>query len=75
MDKVIVRNGDDLGAALRELRRLSGQSQSKVAIVVGVDPTYISHLESGRRLPSPTLLLSLLKVLGGELVIQSEENP
>ena len=48
-----------LGTALKRLRGASGLSQKKLAHLLEVDPSYVSHLESGRREPSVRLLRQL----------------
>ncbi|MFG3056635.1 helix-turn-helix domain-containing protein [Kitasatospora sp. NPDC048239] len=54
-----------LGAGIRRLRRAAGLSQTDLA---GPDfsPSYISLLESGRRTPSPDVLVRLAARLGCE---------
>jgi transcriptional regulator with XRE-family HTH domain len=54
-----------LGTAVRRLRDVRGLSQSVLARQMGVDPTYISHLESDRREPS----LRVLRNLAGALQV------
>jgi transcriptional regulator with XRE-family HTH domain len=39
----------DLGVILRVYRRLNGLSQDKLAVVLGYDKTYVSMIETGRR--------------------------
>lgn len=46
---------------IRELRTSASLSQRKLAKRLGVDASYISHLESGRRDPSIELLRKLAK--------------
>ena len=53
-----------LGTALRRLRGASGLSQRELAHLLEVDPSYVSHLESGRRDPSVRLLRQLATHLG-----------
>jgi transcriptional regulator with XRE-family HTH domain len=44
--------------ALTAARERAGLSKRRLAIMVGVEPSYITHIEAGRRLPSlPTLEL------------------
>lgn len=52
-----------LGHAIRNLRKASGLTQKSLAERVGVDPTYLSHVEAGRREPSVTLLRALAREL------------
>lgn len=46
----------ELGLALKRIRLGSGLSQRELAEKLEVDPTYISHLEKGRREPSLSFL-------------------
>lgn len=48
--------------------------QARMAVELGVDPTYISHLEAGRRLPSLDLLARLADLTGKELVVTLKER-
>ncbi len=41
------------GEALRALRERSGYGQTEFASMVGIDRAYLSHIEAGRRNPSP----------------------
>lgn len=52
-----------LGEAIRNLRKASGLTQKGLAGMVGVNPTYLSHVETGRREPSVTLLRALAREL------------
>ena len=45
-----------LGRAMKHIRVLAGRSQRDLAEQLGVDPTYISHLEKDRRDPSVKFL-------------------
>lgn len=53
-----------LGVALRGARLAAGLTQAEVARAAGVDHTYLSHLESGRRLPSRAVLVRMLEAFG-----------
>ncbi|MBK6422341.1 MAG: helix-turn-helix transcriptional regulator [Gemmatimonadetes bacterium] len=52
-----------LGEAIRRLRLAGGYTQKELAERVDSDPTYLSHVESGRREPSLTLLRTLAREL------------
>ncbi len=52
------------GAILRRVRNEKGLSQERLALDGGLDRTFISLLERGKRQPSLTTLLQLSKVLG-----------
>lgn len=50
------------GQRIRELRQKTGLSQEKFALMIGMDRTYFSSVESGKRNIS---LLSLKKIADG----------
>ncbi len=52
------------GAAMKAFRTEKGLSQEKLAHVSGLDRTFISLLERGRRQPSLGSLLTLAQALG-----------
>ena len=53
-----------LGSRVRELRELAGLTQDELAEKIGVDRSYIAHIEHGRaRQPSPDVLLALARAL------------
>ncbi len=54
------------GARLRQLRTTIGLSQEALADLAGLDRTYISACERGRRNPSLLILLRLGAALGVE---------
>jgi transcriptional regulator with XRE-family HTH domain len=51
------------GAALKKLRRARALSQKQLALDCGLDRTYISLLERGRRQPSLGTIFQLSKAL------------
>lgn len=53
-----------LGRAVRELREKQGLSQEKFGLKWGIDRTYVSGLERGRRNPTTTMLLRFSNALG-----------
>lgn len=53
----------NFGKAIRQYRTEADISQRKLAQLIRVTPTYISHLESGRAEPSITLLRKIARVL------------
>ena len=50
------------GMALREVRLASGQSQEALALKVGLDRTFVSATERGRKNPT---LVSMLRLCEG----------
>ena len=60
---------DDFGRRLRELRTKTGLSQEKFALKIGIDRTYYSSVESGKRNVS---LQNIKKIADGLGVSLSE---
>lgn len=54
----------DFGNALREARKALGLSQEDLALICGLDRTYISGLERGRRNPTLKVILLIATKLG-----------
>ncbi len=53
-----------LGNRVRELRKALGLSQEKLAERIGVDRSYIAHIESGRtKMPSADVITALASAL------------
>jgi len=53
----------DYAKALQDARERRGISKRQLAVRAGLDPSYIAHLESGRRKPSLDVLEKLASVL------------
>ena len=53
---------DKFGQRIRELRQKTGLSQEKFALMIGMDRTYFSSVESGKRNIS---LLNIKKIADG----------
>lgn len=53
----------DLGRRIRRARKAKGWFQHDLAARVDVSPEYISHIESGRRVPSPGRALRIAEAL------------
>ena len=58
-----------LGDAIEELRESAGLSQRELAERLDVDPSYLSHLEAGRREPSLKLLRRLSRAVSAPLAL------
>jgi len=54
---------------LKRLREERGLTQKKLSEMAGVYRTYISDVETGRRIPSLTLLEKITKSLGLQLIV------
>jgi transcriptional regulator with XRE-family HTH domain len=67
------------GERLRELRKAKGLNQKELADKVGIDFTYLSKLENGRRFsPKEKIILALAKVLeadSDELLVLAKRMP
>lgn len=56
-----------LGARIKELRKLRGLSQEKLAEMINIDPKHLSRIEVGRSFPSMDTLTAISKSLRVEL--------
>lgn len=52
------------GSTVRELRKLKGLSQEKLAFEVGMDLTSINEIENGRRNPTLRTIIRIARALG-----------
>ena len=52
----------EFGKRIRELRQTTGLSQEKFALMIGMDRTYYSSVESGKR---NIALLNIIKIAKG----------
>lgn len=52
------------GAAVRRLRELKGLAVADLAPLCGITPGYLSHIELGRRRPSPPVFARICDALG-----------
>jgi len=57
------------GRAIRILRVARGLRQQELAVKAGLDPSYVSLLESGKRTPSSDALSAIAKALGSPLEV------
>jgi transcriptional regulator with XRE-family HTH domain len=70
-----VRTGADLGRAIGELRRDSNLTQAGLSELVGLDPKYISKIESGRTVSLLEHELRILRRLGATITIELPDSP
>ena len=54
---------EQIGAAIKAAQKKNGYTQEALAELLGVTPTHIKHIESGRRLPSVEILFSAAGLL------------
>ncbi len=52
------------GKAIKKIRALRGLSQRDLAVAVGVDASYVSHIENGNRIPGIDKIEKIAKGLG-----------
>jgi transcriptional regulator with XRE-family HTH domain len=67
-----------VGRAIRERRKRTGLTISRLADIVGIDPGFLAHIESGRRIPSlPTAadIAEALDITLGELFAPVPKSP
>lgn len=55
---------DDVGNRIRYLRKQSGISQEKLALIAGIDRTYLAGIESGKRNATIISLEKITNALG-----------
>ena len=53
----------DIGARIKETRVKKGFTQEQLAEKVGIGPSHMSHIESGRTVPSFEVFLSIVNAL------------
>lgn len=54
----------DIGQRIKEKRIEKGLTQEKLSELIGVGASHMSHLESGRTVPSMDVFINLCNVLG-----------
>lgn len=52
-----------IGAQIRRMRKAKGMTQEQLAEKAGVDVTHISHIETGRSIPSLEMIISFINAL------------
>ncbi|MEF2251295.1 helix-turn-helix transcriptional regulator [Ralstonia solanacearum] len=60
---VRVSGATAIGVVLKQLRRQRAMTQEQIAVEAGLDRTYVSYLETGRRSPSLDTMLALSTAL------------
>ena len=55
---------EDVGNRIRYLRKQRGISQKKLAIIAGIDRTYLAGIESGKRNATIISLEKIINALG-----------
>ena len=65
----------EIGKNLKVLRNSAGLSQAKLAEKLGMDRSYYSLFESGRRIPDIDLLYSVAKLFGVSVELLIEADP
>ncbi|GAA5124537.1 cupin domain-containing protein [Haloechinothrix salitolerans] len=61
------RDGDDIGARIRTLRRAKGTSLRALAGELGISPSALSQIERGTMRPSVTRLIQIVSLLNAPL--------
>ncbi|MFN8074124.1 MAG: helix-turn-helix domain-containing protein [Kineosporiaceae bacterium] len=69
----VVRAGDDLGAAVAEIRRVRGLTQQELADRSGLSRHWLAKLENGRSAVVLDHLLRLLRRMGATVVVTFDE--
>lgn len=62
-----IRQADTLGSFLRGARKRRGLTLRAAAARLGVTPSYLSHIENDRRVPSHGVLKEIAGLLGVDL--------
>lgn len=73
--RFVVRSPEDLGRAIGELRRAQGLTQEQLATNAGISRNWLAQLERGRQSRSFSIMLRLIRRLGGELVVIRAKAP
>lgn len=58
------RKTSSYAKGIREARRLAGLGQRELSSLSGFDPSYLSHVESGRKMPSVPAFEAIARALG-----------
>ena len=60
---------DDIGRAMRALRRAQGVTQVDLADLAGVGPRFVSEIENGKKTAEIGKVVQVLAALGATLVV------
>ena len=71
----IIRSPEDLGRTIGELRRARGLTQEQAAVHAGTSRDWIAQLERGRMSRSFSIVLRIVRRLGGDLVVIPAKVP
>lgn len=58
---------------LIQARNDKGWNQTQAAEVVGIDKTYLNHIEAGRKVPSPGIIARIAEKYGMDLAVLMKE--
>ena len=72
--EIPVRSKEQVGLALRRLRKATGKTQMKLSEESRIDQGVISKIESGVRSPELSTLFHLCTVLGIEIVFRDRNT-
>jgi y4mF family transcriptional regulator len=64
-----ISRSEDIGALVRDRRRVLKLTQTQLATMLGVSQKYISHLERGKSTLHLGLVLRALRTLGVDLTV------
>lgn len=69
-----IRSGADIGRAIRSIRSAQGLSQIDAAELAGIDPTYLSKIETGRTVSLLEHQLRILRRLGARVTVTFDDD-
>lgn len=75
-DEIMDLNFNTIGDRIRCQRKEKNMSQEKLAEIVGVGTTHISHIETGNSVPSLKVLLQIINALeiNSDVILNSTYN-
>ena len=72
ISEIAVRAPDQLGLAIRRIRKSKGLTQVELAAKAGIQQRTLSKIENGQTKTEISTLFSICSALGTELVIRSK---